>query len=277
MYLAQYDFIPTEVEKLEKHEKWLNTNLKDAGKYILVQDYYDHITWYERGADWNSEENYELRKTSYYEVIDALSEMLKIEKEEEIVLLTKAWQNRILDEFYYEYGLDFDQLLPYESTYNQNEKELRKSPNLYKVLQYQKFGPIVHLTGARRNELLGVGLSVGMGSINRINKIRTMEYSVGLAYNHYFNNNTYGEYYLDFTFSKFGWIELRLGPSLLTDYKSTVGMGFLPSAGLRIWDFYNFARKSKFEELRGHSLGLSYSFMFLQDRSFWKKNDGYEL
>ena len=59
-------------------------------------------------------------------------------------------------------------------------------------------------------------------------------------------------------------------------------MGFLPSAGLRIWDFYlsygyNFARKSKFEELRGHSLGLSYSFMFLQDRSFWKKNDGYEL
>tara|TARA_B110000046_G_C12847482_1_gene336268 strand:+ start:378 stop:530 length:153 start_codon:yes stop_codon:yes gene_type:complete len=50
-------------------------------------------------------------------------------------------------------------------------------------------------------------------------------------------------------------------------------MGFLPSAGLRIWDFYlsygyNFARKSKFEELRGHSLGLSYSFMFLQDRSF---------
>tara|TARA_B110000046_G_C12746607_1_gene294932 strand:+ start:269 stop:421 length:153 start_codon:yes stop_codon:yes gene_type:complete len=36
MYLAQYDFIQKEVEKLEKHEKWLNTNLKDAGKYILV-------------------------------------------------------------------------------------------------------------------------------------------------------------------------------------------------------------------------------------------------
>ncbi|NOQ72439.1 MAG: hypothetical protein GQ574_10585 [Crocinitomix sp.] len=73
-----------------------------------------------------------------------------------------------------------------------------------------------------------------------------------------------------------------MSPSILTNYDGSVGMGFLPTVGLRIWDIYlgygyNLAKKSKFSDIRGHSFGLSYGYMLFQTRKFIEKEDGFEF
>jgi hypothetical protein len=282
MYIAQYDAIQTEIKNLENRKSWGKRNKADASKYILDYDDYIGIYAHADHFNWNDEDNYSHRKTSLYQALDALTEVLALEQDREIILITKAWQNRMI--YYFEWTSSHigNGVIPYESDYKDNEWELRKSPDLYEVLKQEKFGPIARINAATRNGQLGLGLGVSLGAITRINKVWTTESSVGLGYNHYFMNDVYGEYYFDLTIGPTGWIEMRLAPSLLTNYADTLGIGFLPSIGIRIWDIYlsygyNLARKSKFESIRGHSFGLSYAFGFMNTRVFNKKRDGYLL
>lgn len=282
MYLAQYNSIQREIQKLESRPTWLESNLKDVEKYVL--NYNDYISVQTLGKldDWYLEENYEIRIRSYNQAIDALSEVEEYEKQEEIVLLTKAWQNRILDEFYYERIYSNSTILPYESIYIRNERELGKSPNLYTLFKHEKVGPTLRVNGTLRNDQIGAGLGLNFGVLTRINKVWTTEISAGIGYNHFFINDSYGEFYLDFTFDPVGWIEIRMCPSILTNYDGITGVGFLPTAGLRIWNVYlgygyNFANKSKFGAVQGHSFGLSYGFSIINTSSFIEKEDGFEF
>ncbi len=283
MYLAQYERIQKEIEKLEKQPNWFQRNKKDAVRYILDESDFGYVNIGDEFGSWYDEENYKLRNKSYHEAIDALTEVVALENEEEVVVLTKAWQNLIIDAFLWEHTIPYTGgALPYESVYDRNETELRKSPHLYTLLKYEKFGPIMRLNGTQRNDEIGVGLGLNFGALTRINKIWTTEISTGLGYNHFFTNNTYGEFYLDFTLAPAGWVELRTSPSILTNYDGVKGVGFLPTIGVRIWDIYlsygyNFANKSKFNAIRGHSFGLSYGFTFLSSPTFIEKEDGFEL
>ena len=282
MYLDQYELNQIEIKKLESRGNWIDRNAEFANKFILDQNDYYVIVGIERYGEWRLEKNIELRTKYYYQAIDALTEVLEYEKEEEVVLLTKAWQNRILEDYYWNRSYVKDELVPFESVFNRNEEELMKSPRVYDVLKKEKFGSILRFNAASRNGELGFGLGFNPATVTRINRIWTTEISAGLGYNHYFLNNTYGEYFLDFTLNPAGWIEVRLSPSIVTNYGGTTGVGFLPSVGLRIWDIYlsygyNLVKKSKFEGFRGHSFGVSYGFMLFNSRSFIEKEDGFEL
>ena len=95
-------------------------------------------------------------------------------------------------------------------------------------------------------------------------------------------NNTYGEHFLDLTVNPAGWLELRMSPSIITNYDGTTGLGFLPTMGLRIWDIYlsygyNLVNKSKFGNFRGHSFGVSYGYVLFNSSTFYLKQDGFEL
>ncbi|MFT5820875.1 MAG: hypothetical protein ACI8ZM_002123 [Crocinitomix sp.] len=282
MYLEQYEFIQDEVEKLGNRKTWFESNAKDATKFILFEADYLTIIGAENHEEFLNEENYEMRTRNYYKVIDALTEVYEYELDEDIILLTKAWQNRILYHFYLEHNRSSNNIFPYEATYKRNEKEILKSPHLYDLFQREKEWFLFRVNATWRNNQPGIGFTASNALVTRYNKLWTSEVSFGVGYNHFFINDTYGEFYLDFTLNPVGFAEMRFSPSILTNYDGTTGIGFLPTVGLRVWDIYigygyNFARKSKFEAIRGHSFGFSYGFTPFKSNYFIQKEDGYEL
>jgi hypothetical protein len=56
---------------LEKRDNWLGRNYEYANQFILDQDDYAVIAGIERYDEWEKDKNYELRKISFYQAVDA--------------------------------------------------------------------------------------------------------------------------------------------------------------------------------------------------------------